>query len=167
MNKKFIMISFMIVIIVILSLLVWILLFDKEKNTSPSKLDHEELEIDNRNEEKSMKIIIDNKEYPVLLDNNQTVNDILKMLPLELTFVRYAEHEYYSSLPSRPSGKEEKTSKLKAGHIYYWDGSNSFVINYANYDISPFESVHIGEIEDTSILDYLKEADHTIKVTIE
>jgi len=41
---------------------------------------------------KSIKLTIDGKEYTATLNDNRTVDDILNMLPLELTLQRYAGH---------------------------------------------------------------------------
>ena len=122
---------------------------------------------ENKEEVASMKVIINNKEYEVILDENDTTKDILANMPLDLTLQRYAGHEYYSSLSFTPKFDTNRTSNIKAGHIYYWDGWNAFVINYEDYDISPYKVVHIGEIKDKSIVDYLKSADNEINVKVE
>ncbi|MDD3220113.1 MAG: cyclophilin-like fold protein [Lachnospiraceae bacterium] len=79
---------------------------------------------------------------------------------------RYAGHEYYSELPFTPEFASETTSEILAGHVYYWDGWNAFVINYIDSDISPYNVVHIGEIADASISDYLTGADETIHIQV-
>lgn len=128
---------------------------------------------DNKNintEEKvvgTMKVIIDEKSYDVELFDSVTKDEIINMLPLELTLQRYAGHEYYSELPSKPTMDSNTTSNILAGHIYYWDGWNAFVINYEDYDISPYKVVHIGEIKDKSIIDYLKKTDNNINIKLE
>ena len=116
--------------------------------------------------ESTMKIILNDKEYIVDLDNNLTTKEIIKKLPLKLTFTKYANHEYYSELPFIPIFDGSKYSKLKEGHIYYWDGWNSFVINYIDYDISPYKVVHIGEIKDKSITELLKNGKNNIDIII-
>lgn len=117
-------------------------------------------------EELSMKILLNNKEYEVKLDNNETVNDIAENMPLKLNLVRYAGHEYYSELPFTPTKDKETTSNIKAGHVYYWDGWNAFVINYIDYDIGPYQVVHIGEITDTGIIDALQNANENIEIEV-
>lgn len=72
---------------------------------------------------KSIKLTLDGKEYTATLNSNRTVEDILNMLPMELTLQRYAGHEYYSSLPNKPSIQGvPMTSDAHAGGIYYYDG---------------------------------------------
>lgn len=109
-------------------------------------------------EEKTMKLIIQNQSFTITPDQNPTTKDILKNLPFSLEMVEYAGHEFYASLPFTPTSDKNQTSHLLAGHIYYWDGWNSFVINYKEYDIAPFKSVHIGEIDDKSILKILEKS---------
>lgn len=114
-----------------------------------------------------MNITLDEKIYTVTLDDNKTVEDIVAHLPLDLSMVRYAGHEYYAELPFTPVFDENRTYEIKAGHVYYWDGWNAFVINYIDSDIAPYKVVHIGEITDRSIVDTLFTADDTINVRVE
>lgn len=116
--------------------------------------------------EQTMKIAIEGTEYEVLLDDNKTVKDILTNMPLDLSMVRYAGHEYYAELPFTPVFDENRTSEIKAGHVYYWDGWNAFVINYVDYDIAPYKVVHIGEISDASISDFLTNAEEEISIQV-
>lgn len=113
-----------------------------------------------------MKIIFDGKDYDVILDNNPTVEDIMEKVPIRLSLVRYAGHEYYDELHFRPIQGEEKTSTVLAGHIYYWDGWNAFVINFEDTDISPYKVVHIGEITDKSIIGLLEKSGRNIDIVV-
>lgn len=65
---------------------------------------------------------------------------------------------------------ESKTRMIcilaNAGHVYYWDGWNAFVINYVDYDIAPYKVVHIGEITDAKISSYLQNADENIVIRV-
>lgn len=120
-----------------------------EQNTEPES------------EEESMTIKVNETEYEVVLDQNETVKNIVENMPLTLDMVRYAGHEFYAELPFTPAFDQERTSEIKAGHVYYWDGWNAFVINYIDCDISPYKVVHIGEMKDKSICDVLADgADH-------
>lgn len=113
-----------------------------------------------------MKIQLGNKEYEVKLDDNETTKEIISNMPLNLNMLKYAGHEYYSELPFKPTFDQNRTSQIKAGHIYYWDGWNAFVINYVDYDISPYKVVHIGEISDKSIVDILLNSQDEIKINV-
>ncbi len=125
-----------------------------------------EQKIQTNTEKQSMNFIIAGKKYKAKINDNKTSQDIIKNLPLSLKYVRYAEHEYYAELPFKPVFDKERTSHILAGHIYYWDGWNAFVINYKECDISPYKVVHIGEIEDKSIIKYLETAEKNISVEV-
>ena len=118
-------------------------------------------------EQQTMNFIINGKTYRATINDNKTSQDIIKNLPLSLNYVRYAEHEYYAELPFKPVFGKERTSHILAGHLYYWDGWNAFVINYKECDISPYKVVHIGEIEDKSIVKYLETAEKNISVKVQ
>jgi hypothetical protein len=112
-------------------------------------------------------ITIDGKEYTAILYDNCTVEDILNMLPLELTLQRYAGHEYYSSLPQKPSIKGvPMTSDAHAGGIYYYDGWNAFTLLFGDVHIAPYKVVHIGDVNE-DITTQLAASGATVKAKIE
>lgn len=114
----------------------------------------------------AMSIIIDGKEYDVELNSNKTVDALIEMLPLDLDMEEFDEHEYYSELSEKPSVALKKTSKIKEGYIYYWDGWNAFVINYKDVDISPYKVVPIGKIKEKDIIRVLEQSEETISVKV-
>lgn len=113
-----------------------------------------------------MSVTIKGKKYAVKLDNNKTVNALVKMLPLNLSMEKFDGHEYYSELTKKPLVAAKKTSKIKAGHIYYWDGWNAFVINYEDTDISPYKVVHVGEIKDKNVISVLQKSGEKLSVKV-
>jgi len=116
---------------------------------------------------KSIKLTIDGKEYAATLNDNRIVEDVLNMLPLELTLQRYAGHEYYSPLPQKPSIKGvPMTSDAHASGIYYYDGWTAFTVLYGGADITPFKVVHIGDVNE-DIITPLTAADDTVLAKIE
>ena len=113
-------------------------------------------------------IKIEGVNYEAEFESNITAQEIVKHFPLTMSMKRYADHEYFAEFPFRPTFAEERTSHLKAGHIYYWDGWNSFVINYEDYDITPYKVVHIGTVTDASgICKALRDAGEMIDVSTE
>lgn len=115
-----------------------------------------------------MVIKLDGKNYTVKLEDNVTVRDILKKMPLSLNMQRYAGHEYYAELPFRPEFAAEKTSHIEAGHLYYWDGWNAFVINYEESDISPYKVIQLGIVNNAEDLcAYLRKTEENINVDVE
>lgn len=116
---------------------------------------------------KLIRLTIDGKEFSVTLKDNQTVSDILKMLPLELSLQRYAGHEYYGTLPQKPSIKDvPMTSSAFAGGIYYYDGWSALTVLYGDAYIAPYEVAHIGDAE-PAVVEYLKNSDTHVSAKIE
>ncbi|WP_455617358.1 cyclophilin-like fold protein [Eisenbergiella sp.] len=68
-----------------------------------------------------------------------------------------------AELPFTPFFDETRTSEIKAGHVNYWD---AFVMNYIDYDISPYKVVHIGKITDQSVVDVLTSAEEQVTIQI-
>ena len=117
--------------------------------------------------DKSIKLTLDGKEYTATLNYNRTVEEILNMLPMELTLQRYAGHEYYSSLPQKPSIKGvPMASEAHAGGIYYYDGWNAFTVLFGDAHIAPFEVVHIGDVNE-DVISPLVAAGATVEAKIE
>lgn len=117
--------------------------------------------------DKKLKLTIDGKMFTANLNDNQTVNDILNLLPIKLTLQRYAGHEYYSRLPNKPSIQGvPMTSDAYAGGIYYYDGWGAFTVLYGDAHIAPYEVVHIGDVNE-DIISYLKNAGETVEAIIE
>ena len=118
-------------------------------------------------EKNSITISFAGKNYTAELEDNSTVRDILKGMPLSLDMQRYAGHEYYAELPFRPEFAAERTSLIQAGHLYYWDGWNAFVINYEESNIEPYKVVHLGKINNADeICAYLRKANDNVSVNI-
>ena len=113
-----------------------------------------------------MQININGKDYVAQMDDNATAADIMAMLPATVDMTKFAGHEYYGTLPRAVRTDAPHTSKLQAGHLYYWDGGDTFVINYADYDISPYSSIHIGEITEPAAMEFLRGAGNKITITL-
>lgn len=112
-------------------------------------------------------LTIGDKTFSAVPEDNTTANEIFSHLPLSLELGRYANHEYSGELPFKPKFDRNGTSEIKAGYLYYWDGWNVFVINYEDYNISPYKVVPIGTVDDASgICEYLRSAEDKIMVEV-
>lgn len=114
---------------------------------------------------KTVKVIIDGEQYTAVLNDNLTVDDILKMLPIQFTATRLLEHEYYGQLPEKPSMKGVKTTTN--GHaqgIYYFDGWTVLTIKFGDAPNGPVK-VHVGDIVE-EITSQLKYAGDTVNIKI-
>ena len=112
-----------------------------------------------------IKVYLDNNEYILSVDDNKTARDVFERMPDEMVLQRYGGHEYTGTLPDVNDYDDEQTSKLGAGHVYCWMPGNAFVINYVDYDIAPYMSVHIGEFVDKSVCDLLQNANYEITIS--
>ena len=113
-----------IILIVFILLVLIIVLFNlgelkgKEK-VRLEKTNKEILEniVQERNEDQ-IKVIIGEKEFPLFLENSQTISDFLQMLPLTLTLEDYHRTEKIAYLPNKltvidsPSGYDPKIGDL-------------------------------------------------------
>ncbi|MCC8023853.1 MAG: hypothetical protein LIP16_00885 [Clostridium sp.] len=114
-----------------------------------------------------MKLEIDGKTYTAILQENKTVDDILKMLPLTLRLQRRGGHKYYASLPKKPEiGGVPMTSDAHAKGIYYYDRWTAFTVLFGGANISPFQVVHIRDVVEDEIIDHLKNAGEVVSVEI-
>ena len=93
-----------------------------------------------------MKIIVNKEEYIVKLDNNETVLEILKELPIEAMFVDFENSLYVGSLTKKVtiSGKEDNI--LLKNHIYYHPGWGRIVLVYNEYNFLDEKLIHVGEV---------------------
>ena len=96
--------------------------------------------------EDSVKIIIDNKEYTITLQDNKTVNEFINMLPLEIEMNDLNNNEKYTYLD-----KEFLINSINPKHINKGDvmlfGNNCLVIFYESFDTS-YSYTKIGHIDD-------------------
>lgn len=79
---------------------------------------------------------------------------------------RSGSNEYYNSLPQGIKSTAKGTSQAQAGYIYYFADSNAFSLNFADLDISPFEVVKIGHVDDESLIQMLSTGPKSIEVNI-
>ena len=118
-----------------------------------TKVKNNEEKINNKTIEMSdkMKIIIDNKEYEVNLENNETVKELLKMLPLELTMNELNGNEKYIYLDKTLPTNSYNPKEIKSGDIMLY-GNNCLVIFYKSFNTS-YSYTKIGHIDDLPSLD--------------
>ena len=93
----------------------------------------------------SVKISINDKEYLINLENNETARSFTNLLPLELTMDELNGNEKYIYLD-----KSLKTDPVKPNHINAGDvmlyGDNCLVIFYKSFDTS-YSYTKIGHID--------------------
>ena len=108
---------------------------------------------DNYAEEIKMNIIINNNKYNVTLENNNTVNDLVNLLPLDIEM---------KDLNSNETSNPTNIKRINKGDIMLY-GDNCLVLFYKSFDTT-YNYTKIGTLDNTEVLDNL---DNNIKVRLE
>ena len=90
---------------------------------------------------------INNKEYKLILYDNDTARDFLKMLPLTITMNDLNSNEKYHNLSKSLTTKSERVGSIKRGDFMLY-GSNCLVLFYESFSTS-YSYTKIGYIENT------------------
>ena len=90
---------------------------------------------------------INNKEYKLILYDNDTARDFLKMLPLTITMNDLNSNEKYHNLSTTLTTKSERAGSIKRGDFMLY-GNNCLVLFYESFSTS-YSYTRIGYIENT------------------
>ena len=90
-------------------------------------------------------IIVNNNEYKVQLEQNETVKEFLKLLPKEFNMKELNGNEKYTNLEKSLPTNEYRPNNIKAGDIMLY-GDNCLVIFYKSFN-STFSYTKIGHID--------------------
>ena len=90
---------------------------------------------------------INNKEYKLILYDNDTARDFLKMLPLTITMNDLNGNEKYHNLSTTLTTKSERAGSIKRGDFMLY-GNNCLVLFYESFSTS-YSYTRIGYIENT------------------
>jgi len=104
----------------------------------------ETLEKDLKKENGSMMIVVNNNEYEVELENNETVLKLSSLLPLELTMNELNSNEKYVYLDFELPEMSSNIKHITAGDVMLY-GNNCLVIFYKSFDTS-YSYTKIGHI---------------------
>ena len=105
----------------------------------------------NRESDKTMKVIINNKEYVLNLTTNKVVEEISNMLPLEVTMTDLHNNEKYVYLSEQFTTNEYNPKHIEKGDVMLF-GNNCLVIFYKSFDTT-FSYTKIGHIDNLEDLD--------------
>ena len=81
-------------------------------------------------EKPKINIEIGDTKLTALLENNETAQDFLKLLPITITMKELYESEKYTELPVKLSRVEVTRRGYEIGDIGYWAPGNCLVIYY-------------------------------------
>lgn len=112
------------------------------------------LNINNNSNSKSAKLLIDNKEYSITLEDNETVDALIKNMPLELSMSNLNGNEFYTYLDFTLPTNSSNPGNINKGDIYLY-GNNCLVIFYESFNTS-YSYTKIGKLDDIEALDNIK-----------
>ena len=150
--QKYIL-GILLFLIVVVSILIVLKLFENKKN------------IDNNSEERrdlGMYVEIMGQKYEVTLEDNDTVTEFKKLLPLELSLSELNGNEKYFYLDTTLPIREEKVMEIKAGDVMLY-GDNCLVIFYQSFS-TVYSYTKIGHIDNLPTLD---KNTLNVKITLE
>ena len=90
-------------------------------------------------------VIINNKTYILKLENNNTVSEFIKLLPLEVTMNELNSNEKYVYLDNILPTNSYSPKHINKGDVYLY-GNNCLVIFYKSFDTS-YSYTKIGHID--------------------
>ncbi len=94
---------------------------------------------------KEMSVVIDGISYPVTLENNDAVYDLLKLLPLEIKMNELNGNEKYHYLDASLKISPMTVGTIEKGDIMIYQG-DCLVLFYKTFDTS-FSYTKIGHID--------------------
>lgn len=112
------------------------------------------LNINNNSNSKSAKLLIDNKEYSITLEDNETVDALVNNMPFDLSMSNLNGNEFYSYLDFTLPTNSYDPGKINKGDIYLY-GNNCLVIFYESFNTS-YSYTKIGKLDNIEVLDNIK-----------
>ena len=141
----------MIIISIILILIGLVLIIKSNvKSKNDDKKSYDILD-KNESEDRSMEIIINNKTYDVLLENNETVKELLEKLPDKVMMTELNGNEKYYYFNTSFKSNPENISLIETGDVMLY-GDNCLVIFYKDFNTS-YKYTRIGKIKNHSDLE--------------
>ena len=117
------------------------------QDTQTSQQENNNYELNNSNEViKSVKAIINGKEYKIDLEDNETANSFVGLLPQELNMKELNGNEKYIYLDTTLPTNSSNPKRINAGDVMLY-GDNCLVIFYKSFDTS-YSYSRIGHIDD-------------------
>ena len=151
MKDKLLIILYILIPIAIITLIIYFIEINKplEELTleinSPDEsetIDKKELEKDNMR----VKAIINDKEYVIVLEKNETAIDFTKLLPLDIDMSELNGNEKYYYLDKNITSNPINVNRIMTGDIMLY-GDNCLVLFYKGFN-TKYSYTRIGHIED-------------------
>lgn len=99
-------------------------------------------------ERTQIKMITDNTEVVITLNNSRAAAELAAMLPLELTLIERNRFAKGMTLPAHLAAEEETTREYEIGDFGYWDAGPDLAIFYDDiYEQTIVEVIPLGHAE--------------------
>lgn len=116
------------------------------QDTQTSQQENNNYELNNSNEViKPVKAIINGKEYKIDLEDNETANSFVGLLPQELNMRELNGNEKYIYLDTTLPTNSSNQKRINVGDVMLY-GDNCLVIFYKSFDTS-YSYTKIGHID--------------------
>lgn len=99
---------------------------------------------------KIISLTINNQVFNLQLENNQTAQSFIQLLPLELIMSDHLHNEKYASLPQSLPNHDKTAGQIHIGDVMLYQG-NTLVIFYESFN-SNYRYTKIGKITQTDNL---------------
>ena len=133
----------------------------EDNNVRKNNSNENNININNDKKVSSMKVIINDKEYIINLEDNDSSKKLLELLPLEVNMNELNGNEKYVYLDSKLPVSEYSPKHINKGDVMLY-GNNCLVIFYKSFDTS-YSYTKIGHIDN---LDDLGNKDVLVKFKI-
>ena len=119
---------------------------DNNNYSNPTNQQESKINLNNSNEVvKSVKAIINGKEYIINLEDNETAIKFVSLLPQELNMSELNGNEKYIYLDTTLPTNSLRPKRINAGDVMLY-GDNCLVIFYKSFDTS-YSYTKIGHID--------------------
>ena len=104
--------------------------------------------VDNQSEEVNINLIVNDKTFTATLNHNETVNELISMLPMTLHMSDLHANEKYDYLNSSLTTNSNTPGRIHAGDIKLF-GNNCLVVFYDSFSTS-YSYTDLGKVDDVN-----------------
>lgn len=128
--------------------------------------DDDELTQISQNGSETMQITmsVNEQEFVMILENNETVQALLKQIPLTMTMKDLNDNEKYFNITSHLPTDEKSIGHIEAGDVMLF-GDNCLVVFYESFSTS-YRYTRLGKIEDVDAFVQFARQKQDITVTL-
>lgn len=147
MNKRIIV---MIFIILLFLGILFFLVYNNKSNLENNSNNNESGNVIDQNENIKINIIIKDRIFNAILENNETTRELIKLFPMTVNMTDHLSNEKFYDLPKSLPTNSSRPSKINNGDIMLF-GSNTLVLFYDTFSTS-YSYTRLGKIDDASDL---------------